>query len=87
METGAGVCIAPSYVTQEEISHSDSPDTSGASSGQNGGEIHVRADEESELGHGTEYIAAVQSQDAAVEQENLRVESVEIFRHLPGESM
>lgn len=86
IETVAGGGIAPSSVTHEE-SHSDSPDTSGASSGQDGGEIHVTAEAESELSHGTEHIAMVQSQDTAVEQENLCVESAEMFQHLPGESI
>ena len=87
IETGAGGGIAPSSVIREEISHPDSPDTSGASSGHDGGEIHVIAEAESELSHGTEHIAMVQSQDTAVEQENLCAESAEMFQHLPGESI
>jgi hypothetical protein len=87
IETAAGVGIASSSAIQEEISLSDSPDISSASSGQNGGEIHVRADAESDLSHGTERSAAVQSQYAAVEQEDLRAESAEIFQHLPGASI
>lgn len=87
IETGAGGGIAPTSVIHEEISHPDSPDTSGASSGHDGGEIHVIAEAESELSHGTEHIAMVQSQDTAVEQENLCAESAEMFQHLPGESI
>jgi len=86
IETGAGGGIAPSSVILEEISHSDSPDTSGASSGQDGGEIHV-AEAESELSHGTEHSAMVQSQDTSVQQENLCAESAEMFQHLPGENI
>jgi hypothetical protein len=86
-ETGADG-ITPSSVIQEEI-HSDSPDTSGASSGQNDGEILVTVDtEESELSHDTEHIATVQSQNTdAVEQEKLGAVSAEMFQHLSGESM
>jgi len=87
IETGAVSSIAPSSVIQEEISHFDSPDTSGASSGQNGGEIHVIADSESESSHGTEHSTTVRSEDGAVEQENLRVGSYEIFQLLPGEGI
>lgn len=87
IETGAGGGIAPSSVILEEISHSDSPDTSGASSGQDGGEIHVVAEAESELSHGTEHSAMVQSQDPSVQQENLCAESAEMFQHLPGENI
>ena len=86
IETGAGGGIAPSSVIQEEISHSDSPDTSGASSGQSSGEIHVTADTESELSHGIKHIATVQSQDVAVEQENLHTVNAEMCKHLSGES-
>jgi len=87
IETGAGGGIAPSFVVHEEISHPDSPDTSGASSGHDGGEIHVIAEAESELSHGTGNIAMVQSQDTAVEQEQHKAESVEMFQQLPGESI
>lgn len=87
IETGAGGGIVPSSVIHEEISHSDSPDTSGASSGRDGGEIRVIAEAEGELSPGTEHIATVQSQDTAVEQENLCAESAEMFQHLPGESI
>ena len=87
IQTEAGGGIAPCSVIHEEISHSDSPDTSGASSGQDGGEIRVIAEAESELSHGTEHIAMVQSEDTAVEQENLCAESAEMFQHLPGESI
>jgi len=87
VETGDGGGIAPSSVIHEEISHPDSPDTSGASSGHDGGEIHVIAEAGSELSHGTEHIAVVQCQDTAVEQENLCAESAEMFQHLPDESI
>jgi hypothetical protein len=87
IETGAEG-IAPSSVTQEEIIRSDLPDTSGGSSGQGCGEVHVRAEvEESELSPDTEHPAIVQSQDADVEQENLRAVSAEMFQHLPGETI
>lgn len=81
--------ITPSSVIQEEIIHSDLPDTSGASSRQNGGEIHVRADaEESEFSHNTERIATVQSQNTdALEQESLGAGSAEMFQHLSDESI
>lgn len=75
-----GDCVAPSSLIQEEIVHSDSPDTSGG--------MRVRSEaEQSELSDDTEHVATVQSLDTAtVEQENHGV-NAEMFQHLPDESI
>lgn len=76
-----GDCVAPSSLIQEEIIHSDSPDTSG--------EMRVRSEaEQSELSDDTEHVSTVQSLDtAAVEQENLHGVNAEMFQHIPDESI
>ncbi|XP_023723572.1 titin isoform X3 [Cryptotermes secundus] len=76
-----GDCDAPSSLIQEEIVHSDSPDTSG--------EMRVRSEaEQSLLSDDTEHVATVQSLNtAAVEQENLQGVDAEMFQHLPDESI
>lgn len=88
IETGAG-SIAPSSLIQEEIIHSDSPDTSGASAGQSGREVHIKSEaEQSELSDNTEHVGIVQSPDAAaVEHENLLGVGTGVLQHIPGENI
>lgn len=80
IETGTD-CVAPSCLIQEEIIHSDSPDTSG--------ETRVRSEaEQSELSDDTEHVATVQSVDATtINQENPHGVDAEVLQNLPDESI
>jgi hypothetical protein len=86
IETGAGSTSAFSLI--QGITHSDSPDTSGVSTGQNGPEVHNKSEaEQSELSHNSEHGGIVQSQDAAAAaDENLGV-GAGVLQQIPGENI
>ncbi|XP_021916195.1 dentin sialophosphoprotein-like [Zootermopsis nevadensis] len=88
IETGTG-SIEPSSLIQEELIHSDSPDTSGASAGQGGLEVHSKSEAvQRELSDNTENVGTVQSQDAAaVEHKSLLDVGARVLQHIPGENI